>query len=246
MNYHDPKQQVSNKALFPAGVVPLDSHDIRFGAFDVSSPCLPNGRALQGVHSRDVTRRTRWRTFILSWILSDNTFTGHKPCVCCHQKEIEIGLPCCHRGTTVSHASDPEVSTCRDLQCLKKAAGVRVLFSFKSYPVTARKGVRTGGGNLTALMTSIPLKSSDLHVMSLKLLLYENLLVIHPSNHLTCDISKNLGQETLVKVVFVGLPNDWPMYELEGQTVKNSRFFVEFSLCYWEFPCQQKRWVSLF
>jgi len=48
--------------------------------------------------------------------------------------------------------------------------------------------------------------------MSLKLLLYENLLVIHPaSRHLTCDISKNLGQDTLVKVVFVGLQNDWPM-----------------------------------
>ena len=49
-------------------------------------------------------------------------------------------------------------------------------------------------------------------MMSLKPLLYENLLVIDPvSRHLTCDISKNLGQETLVKVVFVGLPNDWQM-----------------------------------
>ena len=77
-------------------------------------------------------------------------------------------------------------------------------------------------------------------MMSLKPLLYENLLVIH----LTCDISKNLGTRNLGESCFCWAPQRLAnvadgVTQFEGQTVKNSRFFVDFSLCYWEFS-QQK------
>ena len=193
-----------------------------------------------------MTRRTRWLTTYHGYfqiVLSQVTVT-----VCLLPSKRSCQVYQQHHGTSRKgqflHASEIPVQYrhVEDLQPLitSRRSSRPVLLSHIPVHRSRKKAVRTDEGNLTALMTCSSFwKAAIFHDVIKAAAVWKPVGNSFDLWHIQEFGTRNLGESC-----FCWAPQRLAnvadgVTQFEGQTVKNSRFFVDFSLCYWEFS-QQK------
>ena len=184
-----------------------------------------------------MTRRTRWLTTYHGYfqiVLSQVTVT-----VCLLPSKRSCQVYQQHHGTSRKgqflHASEIpfQYRHVEDLQPLitSRRSSRPVLLSHIPVHRSRKKAVRTDEGNLTALMTCSSFwKAAIFHDVIKAAAVWKPV-----GNSFDLWHIQEFGQETLVKVVFVGLPNDWQMLLMVWLSLRVKRLrTADFS---WIFRC---------